>query len=452
MTKQTLAHKIAGRASALKWNHLASARQEKAQWCVVDFLGNVAASAQLPDCEVALILAAHGDISLFGFERRFDAPGAALVMGTAGALLQSHDVFQGGGNHPSSCVIPAAWVSAQEHGRSDVELLQALVAGYEVANRLATTTYPHQQLRGSAPTATAGVVGAATAAGLLAGFDSDQLAAAIGSAAFLAPLACYQGLRDHGSAVPIHGGYAARTGIEAVRMAAAGFSAGERILEGDESSPGFLAFLGGSPEGLADDDWSGETLDSVTFKLMPACFSNHPILEAGLKLLAEGRVHADDIKTVVVRAAAPMLRLVETGPGPALELYDRLMSLRWALALLLQHGRYGVTEVLSLRDSATTKKLLSRIEIEPAADLEALFPQEMGVDLAVTLASGECRRTNYRRRLSGPLLAAGSLKEVDGERLRAKFVDFCRAGGVSDEVASHELERWITNCKREAAK
>ena len=93
-------------------------------------------------------------------------------------------------------------------------------------------------------------------------------------------------------------------------------SAGERILEGDESSPGFLAFLGGSPEGLADDDWNGETLDPVTFKLMPACFSNHPILEAGLKLLAEWRVRADDIKTVVVRAAAPMLRLVETGPCP----------------------------------------------------------------------------------------------------------------------------------------
>lgn len=447
MTRQTLAHEIAARASALKWNHLAPARQEKAQWCMVDFLGNVAASAQLPDCEVALILTATGEISLFGFERSFDAPGAALVMGTAGALLQTHDVFQGGGNHPSSCVIPAAWVSAQEHDRSDVELLQALVAGYEVTNRLAAATYPHQQLRGSAPTGTAGAVGAATAAGLLAGLDPDQLAAAIGSAAFLAPLSSYQGLRDHGSAVPIHGGYAARTGIEAVRVAAAGFSAGGRILEGDAKSPGFLSFLGGSPEGLAEDEWNGETLDSITFKLIPACFSNHPILEAGLKLLAEGRVRADDIETVVVRAAAPMLRLVETGPGPELELYDRLMSLRWTLALLLQHGRYGVREVLSLRDSTTTKKLVSRIEIEPAADLAELFPQEMGVDLTVTLGSGECRRTNYRRSLNGPLVAAGSMKEVDCKRLRAKYVDFCHAGRVSDEVASYQLDRWITNFK-----
>ena len=108
MKNNSLAYILAEKSLGFKMSNLSSKRALKVRWCVADFLCNVAAASKLEETRLALTLSTEGDISVFGFEKSFDVKSAALVMGTAGAMLQSHDVFQGGGNHPSSAIISSA--------------------------------------------------------------------------------------------------------------------------------------------------------------------------------------------------------------------------------------------------------------------------------------------------------------------------------------------------------
>ncbi|MBM3505486.1 MAG: MmgE/PrpD family protein [Alphaproteobacteria bacterium] len=449
----TLADRIADFAARFRWADLPE-RRERIRWSVADFVGCTMGATALPEARLATRLARAGEVPVPGLVERFDAPSAALVMGTLGAMLQLHDVFAGGGTHPSSAIVSAAWAAAGGRGAGEADFFAAVAAGYEVGNRIAAATYPRQQFAGSAPTATAGAIGAAVAAGRLRGLSAAQLAQAIGTAAFLAPVACYQGLRDHGSAVPIHGGMAARAGIEAVDLVAAGFAAGRHVLEGD-GLPGFVALLHGDPTTLTPETWHGETIDMIAYKLMPACFSSHPILEAGQRVLAEAPVAAAKVTEVVVRAAKPMLTLVETGPAPERELYDRLMSARWALASLFVYGRYGLANVADRARDAEVERLARVIRIERAPDLEAEYPRRIAVEVSVMEAGAAPRTTTYERKLGGGDVnlagATGSINRVDAVRLGAKFHDLCAFAGLSRSEADALLRPIVFDPQANAA-
>ena len=78
------------------------------------------------------------------------------------------------GNHPSSVVIPVALALGEAFGVSGKDFLTAVVAGYDVANRICASVHPSHQLRGFTSTSTGGAFGAAATAGKLFGFDEDQ--------------------------------------------------------------------------------------------------------------------------------------------------------------------------------------------------------------------------------------------------------------------------------------
>jgi 2-methylcitrate dehydratase PrpD len=189
-------------------------------------------------------LAHGGAVRLWGLADTFDPAGAALIAGTAGALLQMHDVFIDAGLHPSSPVIPAAWSAQQVSGNATQpkELVRAIAAGYEATNRLALACSPGQGLAGSASTGTAGSLGAALSAAILLGHDAAGIARAITNAAMLLAASPSITLRTHGELTPLHSGLAARAGLEAALLARDG-AAGHHVLEGDGRTPGLIALL-----------------------------------------------------------------------------------------------------------------------------------------------------------------------------------------------------------------
>ena len=105
--------------------------------------------------------------------------------------------------------------------------------GFEAESRVANAVYPAHYDAGWHITGTSGVFGAATAIGKLLELDHQQMVWAIGLAATQAA-----GLREmFGSmAKSFHPGRSAQNGYAAALLAQAGFTAGERGIEGARGS------------------------------------------------------------------------------------------------------------------------------------------------------------------------------------------------------------------------
>lgn len=446
-----LAARIAAFAHGLRWEDLSPARRRRARWFLADYIGSTLAGSTLPESASGYVLAQPGPVKLPGDVTHkgggLSPESAAIAMGTCGALLQIHDGFGGGGNHPSSSIIPALWASRE--GRGLQEILLPAVIGYEVACRIAKCSHPAQTLAGAAPTSTTGAIGSAAAVGRLLGLDQGTLANAISIAAFSAPVAAMRGLTEHGSVVPVHGGLAARTAIEAVRLAQAGLAAGENVLEGGEDS-GLLHLLKGDASALVPEDWHGEMLDGVFFKPIPACRHAQPAVEAVLDLLRAGPLDHRRIRAIRV-LTYPVSIMFGKPPRPEHELYDRLMSTPWAVASCLVHGGYGFDNVMAPARDPRIEALYPKIAFEAVPAYEKEYPRRFLTRVEVTLEDGSVRAGDCRMEYGmpsedGPYSPRGTTTPpMDEAGMRAKFFDLaCRripragAQAILDELFEAE--------------
>jgi len=402
-----------------EWAHAftpSQTRMQRIRTSVRDFIGCVVAGTRRAELQPALRLAQGGSVSVWGLTDSFDPAGAALVTGTAGALLQLQDVYRPGGSHPSSPVIAAAWSALQVSAGVPAEVfLHAVAAGYEAANRIADACMPAQLLAGSSPTGTAGCIGAAVAAAKIRGLDRHGIARAVANAAFLLPATPFASMRAHGALAPLHGGLAARAGYEAASLARDA-SAGRRLLEGDSGGPGLIALLGGRVSLLEPELWHGETIDAVCWKFFPACFASHTAIEA---LLSLGHIDSTQVERVVVRRPAGLLdATVAAGPRQG-GLYDRLMSIRWSLARALELGHYEYPEAIA--DEPSTLALARKIELIHDPELDAQSPGSVAATIEVHVSRG-VRRIEYRRPAgSDPEIHRGWTAKLDEAALNRKF-------------------------------
>ena len=428
-----LASRIADFALRLRWDDLTAARRRRVRWFVADYLGSTLAGSTLPEAASAFVLAQPGAVTLPGDMRGLSPESAAIAMGTCGALLQIHDGFGGGGNHPSSTINPALWASrwTEQGVRPLADLLLPAAVGYETACRIAKSSHPAQTLAGAAPTSTTGAIGSAAAVGRLLGLDRKTLADAIAIAAFSVPVAAMRGLTEHGSVVPLHGGLAARCALEAVRLAQAGLAAGETVLEGGTDS-GLLHLLKADIASLVPEQWRGEMIDGVFFKPIPACRHAQPAVEAVLDLLRTGAVDCEKIKSVTIKTY-PVSVMFGRPPRPEHELYDRLMSTPWAVASCLVHGGYGFDNVLAPARDPRIEALYPKISFEVVPEYEKEYPRRFNTRVEVTfedgsLRAGDCRMEYGVPAEDGPYSPRGTTTPpMDEAGMRAKFFDLaCR--------------------------
>ena len=166
--------KLADFLSGLTFGDLPEEVVCKAKLCVLDFVANVYGSCEL---EVVNRTAAYikslenqPAVTVLGFGFKTDLLGAAFLNGTSAEAIEAQDGLRFGGNHAGVAVIPAALAVAEKTGKGGKDLLEAIVAGYETANRISAAMHPHHTLSGFLPTGTCGTFGAAAAAGKLYGY------------------------------------------------------------------------------------------------------------------------------------------------------------------------------------------------------------------------------------------------------------------------------------------
>jgi 2-methylcitrate dehydratase PrpD len=442
-----LSSRIADFAVRFEWNSLSRNRKHKVRWFLADYIGSTLAGSTLPEASSGFVLSQPGTVKLPGDVKvngmsGLTAESAAVAMGTLGALLQIHDGFGGGGNHPCSTIVSAVWASRGNRPLAD--LLLPIAVGYEVACRIAKCSHPAQTQAGTAPTSTTGAIGAAVAVGKLLKLDKRTLADAISIAAFSVPVAALRGLTEHGSVVPLHGGLAARTAIEAVRLAEAGLQAGDNLLEGGKD-PGLVQVLRGDVQALQPETWKGEMLDGVYFKPLPACRHAQPAIEAVLAVLQDRPLNYREIKTIAVKTY-PMALVFGQPPREAHELYDRLMSMPWAIASSLVHGGFGFDNVVAPARDPRIEGLYARIFSVVEPEFENQYPKRLCTRIEIQMNSGEIRTGECRMDYgvpeeSGPYSPRGTTTPpLDEAGMRRKFFDLaCRR--VSRQEAEGLLNR-----------
>jgi 2-methylcitrate dehydratase PrpD len=419
----TLAERLARFALSFDTGRLSPARRAKLPLILADFLGCALAGSILPEARTAFVLAQPGDVEVPGDGRRLSAETAAIALGTLGSLLQLHDGYGNGGNHPSGCIIAAVW--SMRGGRSIEQVRTAIAVGYEIANRLAASAHPALTLAGVAPTSPTGAIGAAAALCRLLGLDEACTARAIANAAFSFPIAALRGLTEHGSVVPLHAGLAARCAIDAVRTARAGLSAGRRVLEGGDD-PGVLSLLHAQISRLHPEAWLGETLDGVYFKPIPACRHAQPPIDALEVIWRQAPFSAADVVGIEVETYPLALRFCKS-PDEHLELYDRLMSVPWAVASGLRHGRYDVENILAPVQDQELLRLCGLVRVRATATYEGLYPRFLGARVSLRLRDGTSREGESSLEYgtpseAGPYSPPGTHRPpLDPDGVRQKF-------------------------------
>jgi 2-methylcitrate dehydratase PrpD len=98
---------------------------------------------------------------------------AALVSGVASHSAEVDDIYSPALYHPGVCVISAALAACQSVGARGDRMLRAVIAGYEISNRIGTAVNPaHYEYWHT--TGTVGTIGAAVGASVALGLDETQ--------------------------------------------------------------------------------------------------------------------------------------------------------------------------------------------------------------------------------------------------------------------------------------
>src|SRR5262245_29635970 len=142
--------------------------------------GDVATNAERM---LAGVRSGGGNIPVPGRAKRHDLLDAAFLGGTAAHGIELDDGYRVGSAHCGCTVVPAALSVGYARGASGTEIIEAVVAGYEVAICLARACAPDLRQRGFHPTSVVGPLGTAVAVAQLRGLSSQQIADALGIAA-----------------------------------------------------------------------------------------------------------------------------------------------------------------------------------------------------------------------------------------------------------------------------
>lgn len=300
--------------------------------------------------------------AIIGRPERLDALGAAFVNAISANLLDFDDTHLDTIIHPAAPVAAPVLALAQARGFSGREVLMAFILGVEVECRIGNAVSPGHYARGWHITSTCGVYGAAAACARLLGLAADEIANAIGIAASQSA-GIVENLPSAAKNVSV--GNAARNGLFAALLAAEGYGASPRAIEGPL---GWARAMGDEPDLERLVGGLGETWEIAknTYKPYPAGIVFHAVIDAGFKLRARLNQNIDGIASIAVQGSALLLA---RGDRPVRNERDARVSIHHCIACALLLGAAGVpefTEVVVFRPDIVSLRQKVRAELDPS--------------------------------------------------------------------------------------
>jgi 2-methylcitrate dehydratase PrpD len=390
------ARKLAEFCASISLERLPTEVVDKAKLCLLDFLANVYGSLELEAVsEVVSYIRSLGGpevATALGCDFRTGIHNAAFLNGTAAEAIEAQDGLRFGGNHPGTAVIPAALAVAEDLGRGGKDVIEAIVAGYEVAGRIAAAVHPHHTLAGFLPTGTCGAFGAAAAASKLMGHDAGGILNALGNAGYLAPLSMAEHLMGGYTSKIVQGGQAASAGLTAAGLAGAGITGAPYVLEGSHLKGGFTQITTRSEPNLTRIvDQLGEhfSITDVYIKPYTACRHTHGAAQAALELVAGESLDARDIEAVDVYTYGIAAMAVGKGVTTGSTFVSAQFSLPYVVSACLIDGEMGPAQLKADRISdAALLELSQKVKVSVDPELNRVYPGLTASRVEIRLKSG----------------------------------------------------------------
>lgn len=411
-----------------------------AERCVLDWLGCVLVGAQLPPA--AAIAQAHrtelgSGIALSFTGPALAAPGvAALINGTAAHTAELDDIYSPALYHPGAPVIAAALAAAQIAQADGRVFLQAVIAGYEISNRIGAAINPsHYEFWHT--TGTIGTLGAAVAAAHAMGLDAEQTGWAIGHAASMAA-GLQQAFRSDGMTKPLHSGRAAEAGLLAARLAQQGLVGAQSMLSGDVGL-GQAMSRGARWDEVGAGLFVDFTIEQMTFKRFSACGHTFAPIDAVLELMKQEKIDPTTVESIQVctyQKAADV-----AGIAIPKSAFEARFSIPFGVAAaLIGHDLSRSDTYDEHYANGDIRDLIKRISVRVDPDMSKAFPGLRGAQLAIHSLDGTRRNMTVPTRKGEP-----GNPLTDGE-LEQKFCRLAEDAGFG--AAARELRVWVYQLKQ----
>ena len=302
--------------------------------------------------------AGPGQASILGRKERLDILNAALINGISSHVLDYDDTHSHNIVHPAGPVVSAILALSEQRPITGSDFVNALAIGVDVECRIGNSVYPKHYDAGWHITGTAGVFGAAAAAGKLMGLSEQQMLWALGLAA-TQPV----GLQEmFGSMTKsFHPGRAAQNGLTAALLAAKNFTSSEQSLEAKYGWANVVSTAHNYDDITKKLGESSELLKN-TYKPFACGVVMHATIDGCIQLRNENKLTADDISSVELKVH-PLVMQLTSKKTPQTGLEGKF-SIYHAASVALVEGAGGIDQfsdravrdrmITSLRDRVST--------------------------------------------------------------------------------------------------
>lgn len=375
----SLTSQVAGFAAGLRLDDVPEAVVSKAKLHVLDTVGcGIAGSGcDLTARALAFLDLEHGPgpCPVLGTGRRYGPAAAAFANATSMNALDFDDGFEVEGRgmgHPGATIIAAALSFAASRCVSGPDFLVAIIAGYEINNRLIRSVQPSiERFRQVYGVCQHQSVGAAVACAKLAGLSAAEIENVLGLAGTLAnvpSLRKYNWDRRPLMSLKDFNAPAAEAGVRAVQLHEVGFVGAKDVFDGQS---GLWRMLGSdrfAPDLLVGGLGRDLTLGQNAIKPYPTCRWMHAALEAFETVVAQNDL-AGRVERVMVLTSAGLARdFMDRSPRTTV---DAQFSFPFAIAALslglAPAERWYRPETL---DSEVLHAIAAKVEaaVDPAVD------------------------------------------------------------------------------------
>jgi 2-methylcitrate dehydratase PrpD len=381
---------LAAFSSGISLGRLPPEVVERARFLLLDLVGNIVRARHDAESTPSMLAAARtlglaaGNSGVFGDCARYTPAGAAFLNGALAHSLDFDDTHATASLHPGAPVSPAALAAGEIAGAPGSDVLAAIVAGYEVACRvaLALPAKAHYD-RGFHPTATCGAFGAAAAAARVFGLRADQVDEALGTV--LSQCAgSLQFLANGAWTKRFQVGWSAMNGLAAAILVREGFKGASEALEGHR---GFMRAYAPDPkpERAVQDLGTVFELMNTAVKPYPSCRYGHACIDAALALRAELALQPEEIEAGMLGLPKAGMLLIgepaEQKSDPR-NVVDGQFSGPFVVASALATGAMGWESYRLLQDR-TVRALLPKLRCMFDPEIEAEFPANMSGKLTL---------------------------------------------------------------------
>jgi 2-methylcitrate dehydratase PrpD len=354
---------------------------------ILDTMGAMVSGSRLKAGEMAIAyIRAQGGVqeaSVVCTNIKTSATNAALANAMCAHGDETDDVELMTHAHPGSSSVAAALAMAEREGRSGMELLRAVVLGYDVCSRFLMALDP-EIVRGTHRSAegVGSTFAAVAAAASLARLDENGMRYALSYAAQqVSGLWSWTQDTQHVEKAFDFAGMGARNGLTAVTMVQAGFTGvpnvfdcEHNVLEALSSKPRPLELVAS----LGSRYWIAET----SIKTFSVGYPIQSPLDAFLTLRRENWLRMENVERVVVRLPADGAEIVDNSSMPD-------VNLQYIIAVALVDGAVSFADSHSYERMADPQIRAVKERVQLVADPKLADPAAPRSGLVeVTLKDG----------------------------------------------------------------